>query len=101
MRKVINECISKWKLLCGGVTILYSKVPTLNLIWHHQTLLPYLRFLVEYFIIIIIIIITMAKHAILHLQENEDICLDSGNVTTLLTYCNSKTKSHHSLKVQK
>jgi hypothetical protein len=48
-----------------------------------------LSFLVEYFIITTI---TMAKHAILHLQENEDICLDSGNVTMLLTYCNSKTK---------
>jgi hypothetical protein len=30
-------------------------------------------------------------------EENGDICLDSGNVTTLLTYCDSKTKSKHSL----
>jgi len=31
------------------------------------------------------------------MEENGDMCLDSGNVTMLLTYCDSKTKSEHSL----
>jgi len=31
------------------------------------------------------------------MEENGDICLDSGNVTMLLTYCDSKTKSERSL----
>jgi hypothetical protein len=58
-------------------------------------------FLVEYFnniiIIIIIIIITMAKNMQLltFMEENGGICLDSGNVTMLLTYCDSKAKSEH------
>jgi len=29
------------------------------------------------------------------MEENGNICLDSGNVTMMLTYCDSKTKSEH------
>jgi len=31
------------------------------------------------------------------MEEYGDICLDSGNVAMLLAYCDSKTKSKHSL----